>query len=679
MAIDAFNLGPETLVNTTTLGSQELAGVVYNSPPNSLTTLADGHIVAVWDDLSSGHVKARILSPDSPISSEIDIAAGQDAQVASLPDGNFAVLWTMSGAIKYQIFNNLGVAVSSVFTPLSSAFTYTGSSLAALSNGNILITTTYDSGATTSTAYATEFTPAGTFTGTDFSLGTVSTTSSSVSGNVDASELPNGNIAFTWLSGTGTINREVLTPAGSTVWSGIISNTGSNPVVTALSNGNVVFAYMDTSGASPPDIKYEVLTSSGAGITGVQTATTVTTGGQYYPDIAATSNGGFVITWEDNSAIGGDNSSYAVKERAFDSSGNPLTGETLVNTETSGFQGLPSVTGLAGGGVYTTWADFSGLAVPGQTADTSPPGLKGQATEFYDPSNFAGAAQIFWENTAGNVAVSPMNGVSQLEPTQSLASLNPYWSIAGIGDFDGNGQQDILWRNTAGQDGIWFMNGSQPVSEQFTGTATTDWTVAGLGDFNGDGKSDILWRDAATNQYAVWLMNGSTVSSAQLLPGPTPDWSVAGVGDFNGDGKADILWRNTSGQDAIWNMNGVTPTSKAFTTSVTTDWSVAGVSDFNGDGKADILWRNVNGQDAIWNMNGSIQLTAQYTNSATTDWHVAGVTDFNHDNHPDILWQNASGQLAIWEMNNATVLPTSKIVGAATPDWHPFVGSTVAT
>jgi DNA-binding CsgD family transcriptional regulator len=631
MAIDAFNLGPETLVNTTTLGSQESAGVVYNSPPNSLATLADGHIVAVWDDSSSGHVKARILSPDSPISSEIDIAAGQDAQVASLPDGNFAVLWTMSGAIKYQIFNNLGVAVSSVFTPLSSAFTYTGSSLAALSNGNILITTTYDSGATTSTAYATEFTPAGTFTGTDFSLGTVSTTSSSVSGNVDASELPNGNIAFTWLSGTGTINREVLTPAGGTVWSGIISNTGSNPVVTALSNGNVVFAYMDTSGASPPDIKYEVLTSSGAGITGVQTATTVTTAGQYYPDIAATSNGGFVITWEDGSAIGGDNSPYAVKERAFDSSGNPLTGETLVNTETSGFQGLPSVTGLAGGGVYTTWADFSGLAVPGQTADTSPPGLKGQATEFYDPSNFAGAAQIFWDNTSDNVAVSPMNGVSQLGSTQSL------------------------------------------------GNVTSDWSIAGIGDLNGDGKSDILWHDAATNQYAVWLMNGSTVSSAQLLPGPTPDWSIAGVGDFNGDGKADILWRNTSGQDAIWNMNGATPTSKVLTASATTDWSVAGVGDFNGDGKADILWRNVNGQDAIWNMNGSVQLTAQYTNSATTDWQVAGVTDFNHDNHPDILWQNASGQLAIWEMNNATVLPTSKIVGAATPDWHPFVGSTVAT
>ena len=175
-------------------------------------------------------------------------------------------------------------------------------------------------------------------------------------------------------------------------------------MVTALSNGNVVFAYMDTGGASPPDIKYEVLTSSGAGVTGVQTATTVTTGGQYYPDIAATSDGGFVIASEDNSGIGGDSSTFAVKEGAFDNSGHPVTGEALVNTETSGFQGLASVTGLTDGGVYTTWADFSGLAVPGQTADTSPPGLKGQATTFYDNTTYAGAATFFWSDAAGDVA-----------------------------------------------------------------------------------------------------------------------------------------------------------------------------------------------------------------------------------------------------------------------------------
>ena len=60
---------------------------------------------------------------------------------------------------------------------------------------------------TTATAYAAEFTAGGVFTGTAFNLGTVSTTSSSMSGNVDASELPNGNIAFTWVSSTGAVNR----------------------------------------------------------------------------------------------------------------------------------------------------------------------------------------------------------------------------------------------------------------------------------------------------------------------------------------------------------------------------------------------------------------------------------------------------------------------------------------
>ena len=252
--------------------------------------------------------------------------------------------------------------------------------------------------------------------------------------------------------------------------------------------------------------------------------------------------------------------------------------------------------------------------------DTSGSAIKGQLLQLDNTPNFINATQIFLNNSSGNVAVSSVEGISSVagtlslaQPTESLPNTTTDWSVAGVGDFGGNGQQDILWRSTSGQDAISFMNGDQVVSTQYTGSATSDWTVAGTGDFKGDGDSDILWHDPATNQYAIWLMNGPTVSSAQLLNAPSPDWSVAGVGDFNGDGKADILWRNTSAQDAIWFMNGTTPTSEEYAAPATTDWSVAGVGDFNGDGKADILWRNTSGQDAIWDMSGATVLSSQYT------------------------------------------------------------------
>jgi hypothetical protein len=55
------------------------------------------------------------------------------------------------------------------------------------------------------------------------------------------------------------------------------------------------------------------------------------------------------------------------------------------------------------------------------------------------------------------------------------------------------------------------------VSESaFSQVLDTDWRIAGTGDFNGDGQTDILWRNYGTgpNQGMnhIWLMNGSVVT-----------------------------------------------------------------------------------------------------------------------------------------------------------------------
>ena len=42
------------------------------------------------------------------------------------------------------------------------------------------------------------------------------------------------------------------------------------------------------------------------------------------------------------------------------------------------------------------------------------------------------------------------------------ALVGPPFSIVGVGDFDGNGQADILWYNSStGESQMWFMDGSK--------------------------------------------------------------------------------------------------------------------------------------------------------------------------------------------------------------------------
>jgi hypothetical protein len=56
------------------------------------------------------------------------------------------------------------------------------------------------------------------------------------------------------------------------------------------------------------------------------------------------------------------------------------------------------------------------------------------------------------------------------------------------------------------------MDGFNVIHSSLIANIWTGWAITGVGDFNGDGNADILWRDLSGHEV-VWSMNGSTVAS----------------------------------------------------------------------------------------------------------------------------------------------------------------------
>lgn len=243
---------------------------------------------------------------------------------------------------------------------------------------------------------------------------------------------------------------------------------------------------------------------------------------------------------------------------------------------------------------------------------------------------------IIWHDSdSGETQIWFMDGhrivsrATVVDETGQAIFIGAPFSIKGVGDLNGDGEPDIVWHHSdSGETQIWFMDGARIASRgavvdengQFIAIGPP-FGIVGVGDFNRDGNADIVWYNSKTGETQLWFMNGHRLTgratvvdeAGQFIPIAAP-FSIKGSGDLNSDGVADIVWYQAeSGETQIWFMEGGRIASRATVVDeagqpifIGPPFSIKAVGDLNGDGKGDLVWHHSDtGETQIWFMDGA--------------------------------------------------------------------------
>ena len=169
--------------------------------------------------------------------------------------------------------------------------------------------------------------------------------------------------------------------------------------------------------------------------------------------------------------------------------------------------------------------------------------------------------------TASRVEILLGNGDGTFAaPTPAGNIGNLYLGIAA-GDFNGDGNTDLVVAE-ANADALRVLIGNgdgtfqSPVS--LTTVTNSGPSFPAVGDFNGDGSQDIAVANQLGNNVTVWLGNGDGTFQPRedFFVGPRPFGLAAG--DFNLDGFSDLAGAaNTGGYEFILISDGIFPAPPA--------------------------------------------------------------------------------------------------------------------
>ncbi|MFE7809569.1 FG-GAP repeat domain-containing protein [Streptomyces sp. NPDC057430] len=327
--------------------------------------------------------------------------------------------------------------------------------------------------------------------------------------------------------------------------------------------------------------------------------------------------------------------------------------------------------------------------------------------------NDDGRADLVARDHSGNLYVYYATG-NRNAPFAARVKVGGGWNIydqlLGIGDNNGDGWADLIARDTAGT--LWFYAGRGDKSGPFAARVKIGggWNIYNqifpVGDDNGDGNGELLARDTAGTLW-YYRGKGDGTLAARVRSSDPGGWD--GIPQFGGAGNNPVLgnkegvfardkagtmfWygsrttgkltpRSQYGDTGGWagaafthlsslNPDGSSDLAQVFQGGLYIEgnyigggWGVyntlVGTGDLSGDGKGDLLARDGSGTLYLYRGNGYGTAFASRV-KVGTGWGVynkiVGAGDYTGDGRADIVARTSGGDLYVYAGTGVAATP----------------------
>ncbi|WP_082565919.1 S8 family serine peptidase [Arthrobacter sp. Soil782] len=304
--------------------------------------------------------------------------------------------------------------------------------------------------------------------------------------------------------------------------------------------------------------------------------------------------------------------------------------------------------GVSGGPVDTTdWIDFN-VTEPALWFEGGEPAA----------ASFASAAGVTLNvNRQESVTDAKALFIHHHNATGDKQEIVPI-SVAGATvneDLDGDGNPDVVVRNSAGQLLLYPGNGTGGfLKSRVIGTGWNSMNAILIpGDWDGDGNSDVISRDSSGR---LWLYKGTGTGTVTGKTQIGQGWSgltMVTPGDWDGDGNVDLIARLGDGKLRLYPGNGaggfLTPDQ------IGSGWNgftIVGPGDFNGDTAADLLARDSAGKLFLYPGTGTGGFgTRTQPGQGWNNFTLVAPGDFDGDSNADLLARDSAGKLFLYSGN----------------------------